>query len=221
MMRIFACSRVIGPNSSLSVPRRELCSILLGIRKATAMAIDLEIAKDNIFCHTDSLINMFWIKKNPGELIVYVANRVRQIQDYGIPIFYVDSFNNPSDNVSKVKNVKQYLDTDLWNHGPPYMSDPEWYVGRSIEEIKEEKSPNLSLSEEIAKEVRKSAQEVHINLTQMKQTPSTQNIISFVQLKTNDLPKIKRLLLHCFKYLAKILLDKFSCLNRKIGTLLG
>ena len=49
MMRIFACSRVIGPNSSLSVPRRELCRILLGIRKATAMAIDLEIPKDNIF----------------------------------------------------------------------------------------------------------------------------------------------------------------------------
>ena len=76
MMRIFACSRVIGPNSSLSVPRRELCSILLGIRKATAMAIDLEIPKDNIFCHTDSLINMFWIKKIPGDFTRNIANRV-------------------------------------------------------------------------------------------------------------------------------------------------
>ena len=132
MMRVFACSRVIGPNSSLSVPRRELCSILLGIRKATALANDLEIPKDNIFCHTDSLINMFWIKKNPGDLTVYVANRVRQIQDYGVPIFYVDSINNPSDNISKVKSVRQYLNTDLWNYGLPYMSDPEWYVGRSI-----------------------------------------------------------------------------------------
>ena len=101
------------------------------------------------------------------------------------------------------------------------MSDPEWYVGRSIEEIKEEKSPNLSLSEKIAKELRKSAQEVHINLTQMIQTPSTQNIISFVQLQTNDLSKIKRLLLYCFKYLAKILPDKFSNSNRKTSTLLG
>ena len=70
------------------------------------------------------------------------------------------------------------------------MSDPEWHVGRSIEEIKEEKSPSPSLSEEIAKEVRKSRQEVHINLTQMIQTPTTQNIISFVQEKTNDLTKI-------------------------------
>ena len=103
MMRIFICSRVIGPNSSLSVPRRELCSILLGIRKATSLANDLEIPTDDIFCHTDSLINIFWIKKNPLDLTVYVENRVRQIQDYGIPIFYVDSFNNASDNVSKVK----------------------------------------------------------------------------------------------------------------------
>ena len=77
MMRIFACSRVIGPNSSLSVPRRELCSILLGKRKAVDLANDLEIPKDNIFCHTDSLINMFWIKKNTGNLTIYVANRVR------------------------------------------------------------------------------------------------------------------------------------------------
>ena len=113
MMRIFACSRVIGAISSLSVRRRELCSILLGIRKAVALANDLEIPKDNIFCHTDSLINMFWIKKNPGDLTVYVANRVRQIQDYGIPIFYVDSFNNPSDNVSKIKNVKHRF-VELW-----------------------------------------------------------------------------------------------------------
>ena len=124
MVRVFACSRVIGPNSSLSVHRRELCGIVLGIKKVVALAKELEIPKSNIFCHTDSLINMFWIKKNPGDLTVYVANRVRQIQDYGIPIFYVDSINNPSDNGSKGKNVKQYLNTDLWSYGPSYMSDP-------------------------------------------------------------------------------------------------
>ena len=101
------------------------------------------------------------------------------------------------------------------------MSDPEWYVGRSTEGIKEEKSQNLSPAEEIAKEERKSAQAVRINLTQMKQTPSTQNIISFVQLKTNDLPKIKRLLLYCFKYLAKTQPDKVSSSSRKISTLWG
>ena len=82
--------------------------------------------------------------------------------------------------------------------------------------MKEEKSPNLSLSEEIAKEVRKSAQEVHINLRQMKQTPSTQNIISFVKLKTKDLPKIKRLLLYIHN-----IFYKFSSSNRKMSTLLG
>ena len=221
MVRIFACSRVIGPNSSLSVPRRELCGILLGIKKVVALAKELEIPKNNIFCHTDSLINMYWIKKNPGDLTVYVANRVRQIQDSRIPIFYVESNNNPSDNVSKIKSVKQYLNTDLWNYGPSYMSESKWYVGRSIEEIKEEKSPNPTLSEEIAKEMRKSAQDVHINLTQMKQTPLNQNIISFAQLKTNDLQKIKRILLYCFKFLANKFPAKFSNSNGKMETLKG
>ena len=50
------------------------------------------------------------------------------------------------------------------------MSDPEWYVGRSIKEIREEKSPCLTLSKVIAKEMQKLAQEAHINLAQMKQT---------------------------------------------------
>ena len=103
MMRLFACSRVIGPNSSFSVPRRELCSMSLGIWKALALANDLEIPNDNIFCDTDSLIHMFWIKKNPEDLTVYAVNRVIKIQDYGIPISYVHSINNPSDNVSILK----------------------------------------------------------------------------------------------------------------------
>ena len=91
----------------------------------------------------------------------------------------------------------------------------------TIEEIKEDKSPSPSLSEEIDKEMRKSRQEVHINLTQMIQTPSTQNIISFAQGQTNDLTKIKRRLLYCFKYLASILPSKFSSSNPKPLTSLG
>ena len=55
----------------------------------------------------------------------------------------------------------------------------------------------------------------------MIQTPSTQNIISFVQYQTNDLSKIKRLLLYCFKYLAKILPGKFSSSNPKTAISLG
>ena len=55
----------------------------------------------------------------------------------------------------------------------------------------------------------------------MIQTPSTQNIISFVQGQKNDLTKIKRRLLYCFKYLVSILPSKFSSSNPKPLTLLG
>ena len=60
-------------------------------------------------------------------------------------------------------------------------------------------------SKSIAKETRISAQQVHINFTQMTIAPSAQNIIWFIQLKTNDHNQIKRLLVVCFKCLAKII----------------
>ena len=44
MRRIFACSRVVSPKSSLTVPRRELSGILLGIKKVVELAELLEIA---------------------------------------------------------------------------------------------------------------------------------------------------------------------------------
>ena len=48
-----------------------------------------------------------------------------KIQEYGVRMFQVDTCHNLSDNVSKVRNVKQYLETDLWNYGPADKIDPE------------------------------------------------------------------------------------------------
>ena len=81
------------------------------------------------------------------------------------------------------------------------MRHENWEIGGSIQDIREEKFPTSSEKQEIEKEVRKKSLKAHINLTQLKQTQPEQNIISLAQLKTNDIMKIKRVLLCCFKYL--------------------
>ena len=80
MKRIFACSRVVSPKNNMSVPRRELCAILLGIKKAKELAKELDIEK--LFFHTDSTICLYWLKKSPGDLSTYVSNRVKEIQKW-------------------------------------------------------------------------------------------------------------------------------------------
>ena len=64
MVRIFACSRLLGPSSSLSVPRKELCNILDWNEIVDALAEKLGISGDKIFCHTDSMINIFRYKNH-------------------------------------------------------------------------------------------------------------------------------------------------------------
>ena len=148
MRRIFACSRFVSPKSSLTVPRRELAGILLGIKKVVELAELLEIAKDKVFLHTDSTICMFWLEKYPGDLSVFVSNRVQEIQNLtesrGIKIFHTYSLDNPGDNCSKAKSAKHYINNELWEHGPRYMRHENWEIGRSIREIREKKFPSSS-----------------------------------------------------------------------------
>ena len=95
------------------------------------------------------------------------------------------------------------------------MLNENWEIGRSIQEIREKKFPSSSEKQEIEKEVRKKSLKAQINLTQLKQTQPEQNIISLAQLKTNDIMKIKRVLLCCFKYLMKIMSRKILSLGRE------
>ena len=217
MTRIFSCSRIVSPKSSLSVPRRELSAILLGVKKAIELATEFDLSIKNVFVHTDSTICLYWLKKSPGDLNTYVSNRVKEIQKAGIKIFYTSTSTNPADNVSKLKPVTQYLEDKLWEEGPDYMKKADWYVGRSIEEIKEEKSPTKSEEDEIFKEVRKKKDLAHINWTQITITQTKENIISRAQLKTNNLLKIKRMLVVCFKFLIKSMAKKIVEQNFPFG----
>ena len=74
------------------------------------------------------------------------------------------------------------------------MKQEDWYKGRTIEEIRQRQSRTKSEENEIAKEVRKKEILAHLYWTQMTQIQTKENIISWAQQKTNNLLKIKRIL---------------------------
>ena len=98
----------------MSVPRRESNVIVMAVKKGLEIPNMLGILKENVFLHTDSYILLYWIKKNAGDLTVYVSNRVKMIQEAQIEVFYCQIDTNPADNVSKVKPISFYLENPVW-----------------------------------------------------------------------------------------------------------
>ena len=81
MRRVFTSSKVVSPSSNLSVPRRELCSLVLGNKIGQKLAEELEVERDKVYLHSDSLIAMYWLQKEPRKLNTYVSNRIQKIRE--------------------------------------------------------------------------------------------------------------------------------------------
>ena len=103
----------------LSTPRRELNAAYLAVEKSTTLATIMQIPKENVFIHIDSLVVYWWIKTPPELLKTYVSNRVRKIQDSCFQILFIQGNNNPSDLVSKEKPAKKTL--SFWLEGPSLL----------------------------------------------------------------------------------------------------
>ena len=174
-------ARVAPCNKTLTIPKLELMAILVGCRLINNLFSQFDVTQVSLY--SDSLVAISWVSNVHKDLKdIFVSNRVKEIQTLmesrGIKIFHTDSLDNPSDNCSKAKSAKHYINNELWEHGPRYMRHENWEIGRSIQEIREKKFPSSSEKQEIEKEVRKKSLKAHINLTQLKQTQLEQNIIS-------------------------------------------
>ena len=188
MKRIYAASRIVSKSNNMSVPRKELNGIVLAVKKALEFAAEFNIAMENVYLHTDSLICLYWIEKQVEKLTTYVHNRVKIIQDSGLSdrIYYTNSNTNVADLVTKIKPLSSYINNHTWEHGPKYMEDENWYTGRSIQEIHQSQHPSLKENEEIEKETRK----VRINFTKINHEELQQNVVSVCSKRSNDLKKI-------------------------------
>jgi len=209
---IYSTTRVAPTKTKLSVPKKELNGILLGVEKAIKLAKSLEIRKENIFIHTDSLVALTWINKDKNSLNVYVSNRVCKIQATKLKILFTPGCQNPADLCSKPKPSKEYINNIFWTSGPDYLKQPnkEWEEKYSWEKMMEKK-----LCEEDEKSVNLEIKKQKIKIQTTKfDSEKNQGIFSLIE-KFNNLNKILNIVVQCFRAIAK-LTGKMKNEKRKI-----
>ena len=175
---IFSKTRV-APLQKYSIPRKELLASVLGVRlvKTVKEMLSLwNIAEINYF--TDSLNVLYWIRSHGKAWAVFVENRLLEIHENTRPFQwkYVPSSLNPSDLGTRGISYEQFVNSDLWFHGPKSISSECT------------NNPIFSITSECEAELRKPAvqlvskQIVSPNIGLIKGTLSLKNFSSFEKL---------------------------------------
>ena len=74
------CSRSrVAPVKPVTIPRLELCGVELGCKLLTRVQGIHQFSNTPVFLWTDSEIVLYWLRKPPGTLKVFVNNRVSRI----------------------------------------------------------------------------------------------------------------------------------------------
>ena len=86
----FQCSLVaartrVAPIKLISLPRLELLSSLITARLCEYVRTALSISSDQVFCYTDSMVSLGWIKGDPLKFKTFVAHHIIEIQSLVTP----------------------------------------------------------------------------------------------------------------------------------------
>ncbi|XP_031639210.1 uncharacterized protein LOC116351270 [Contarinia nasturtii] len=140
----------VAPLKILSIPRLELCSasILMNAIEMIYPIFSKEVI--GIYCWTDSMITLQWIKKESSTLKTFVANRVANIQNttekLKINWNWVMGKENPADLISRGTTVLELKDEKKWWKGPDWLTtakdkwpeQPEMVIKNEIQEFQKE-----------------------------------------------------------------------------------
>lgn len=113
----------VGGLSLTTIPRLELCAAQL--LAATMANIRPALGLDDVpySMWTDSSIVLDWLRKTPGTLKQYVANRVHSIQQQSDieNWHHVSTKDNPADCASRGLTAEALAKHPLWWHGPTHI----------------------------------------------------------------------------------------------------
>ncbi|CAM4638688.1 unnamed protein product [Leuciscus chuanchicus] len=129
---IMARSRV-APKRQQSIPRLELCAALAGAQLAKLVRNELTLSISQTILWTDSMTVLEWIQSDSCRYKVLVGTRVTEIQELTDHSSwrYVNTQDNPADDITRGKTLQSLAEPSRWSQGPPFLKQsPEHWPKR-------------------------------------------------------------------------------------------
>lgn len=117
----------VAPIKTISIPRLELLAAVMLSEQLEAIINTCELKANSVTLWSDSMIVLYWIKKQSQDLKAFVSNRVKIIQEKTKKFQWkhIRSADNPADLVSRGLDISDFLKNQLWLHGPPWITQGE------------------------------------------------------------------------------------------------
>ncbi|MCP4486958.1 MAG: hypothetical protein GY820_06515 [Gammaproteobacteria bacterium] len=166
----------------VTLPRLELLAMLIGVR--AAKFIKMELKMSNLSCHlfSDSECVLKWLTTTKP-LSVFVNNRVKEIhrvgKDQHINFHYVSTKENPADYASRGQTLTELVSNSLWWQGPHWLEKPseKWPTG-NLPVLSQEMLEKVHAEEKPTKVFETSASPI-VEVTSIADTPGAINIKRF------------------------------------------
>ncbi len=120
---ITARSRV-APKKQQTIPRLELCAALTGAQLAKVLRTELTLPIHSITLWSDSTTVLNWLLSQSCRFKVFVGTRVAEIQELteSDTWRYVPSQDNPADDITKGRSIRDIGRESRWYNGPKFLS---------------------------------------------------------------------------------------------------
>ena len=122
---LLARSRV-APKRQQSIPRLELCAALVGARLCDLLRVELTLPIRHTILWSDSTTVLAWLQADSCRFKVFVGTRVSEIQELTNcqDWRYVNTVNNPADDLTRGKTLAEIQQLNRWSQGPQFLYHP-------------------------------------------------------------------------------------------------